>query len=96
MIFQNLVRTNPIKTLCIESKSDHFSADPYVRIIQVNPSGKVLRKKKTNTKEGGKEPIFNETLNFDLAPNQLESMNFVVMLSTKIDSPTEVTKRRRN
>ena len=44
---------------------------PYVRIVQMNMSGKVVKKKKTGFHDGTKEPIFNETLNFDVAHNQV-------------------------
>jgi hypothetical protein len=45
---------------------------PYVRIIQMNQAGKVVKKKKTACQEGTKEPVFNETLNFDVPPNQVK------------------------
>ena len=44
---------------------------PYIRIIQMNQSGKVVKKKKTVFQDGTKEPVFNETLNFDVSYNQV-------------------------
>ena len=60
-----------------------FFAEPFVQVLQLNPSGKVLRKKRTTTVSGVKEPLFNETLNFDLPPHHVEFMSFVVLLGTK-------------
>lgn len=54
---------------------------PYVRILQLNPSGRVVRKKKTGPKHGTKEPAFHETLNFELDPSQLDSVVFILLLS---------------
>jgi len=56
---------------------------PFVRIIQVNSNGKVVRKKKTQTVIASKEPEFNETLNFELSSHQIEYMSFVVMIISK-------------
>jgi hypothetical protein len=48
-----------------------FFSGPYIRIIQMNQSGKVVKKKKTVFQDGTKEPVFNETLNFDVSYNQV-------------------------
>jgi hypothetical protein len=37
----------------------------------MNQSGKVVKKKKTVFQDGTKEPVFNETLNFDVSYNQV-------------------------
>ena len=44
-------------------------------------NGKVIRKKKTAVKAGTAEPEYNEALHFDLQPQQVESMIFIVMIS---------------
>jgi hypothetical protein len=44
-------------------------------------NGKVIRKKKTAVKAGTVEPEFNETLHFDLQPQHVERMIFIVMIS---------------
>ena len=64
----------------------HFS-EPFVQILQINPSGKVLKKKRTSilsNETPTKDPNFNETLNFDLAPNHVEFMSFVVAVYSKL------------
>ena len=61
--------------------------EPFVQIIQVNPSGKVLKKKRTSIvldENPTKDPTFNETLNFDLAPNHVEFMSFIVSVYSKL------------
>ena len=61
--------------------------EPFVQIIQVNPSGKVLKKKRTSivlNENPTKDPTFNETLNFDLPPNHVEFMSFIVSVYSKL------------
>jgi len=41
------------------------------------------------TLEGTKEPVFNETLNFNLPPNQLDEVSFVILVSHKRQSFSE-------
>merc|ERR1712051_881537 len=56
-------------------------------IIKVNPSGKVLKKKRTSIvldESPTKDPTFNETLNFDLPPNHVEFMSFIVSVYSKL------------
>ena len=68
--------------------------EPFVQIIQVNPSGKVLKKKRTSIvldENPSKDPTFNETLNFDLPPNQVEFMSFIVSVYSKLPQ-VNVTK----
>ncbi len=38
---------------------------PYVRVLQLNPHGRVVKKKKTSARQGTKDPSFGETLTFD-------------------------------
>ena len=55
---------------------------PYVRILQVDSTnGKVVKKKKTRAKSGTRDPEFNETLNFDMAPDTLADVVFLVLVS---------------
>ena len=42
------------------------SPAPYVRVLQLGPTGRVVKKKKTGAQHGTREPHFNETLNFEL------------------------------
>ena len=41
----------------------------------------MVRKKKTGVKAGTRDPEFNETLNFDMAPDNLANVVFLVMVS---------------
>ncbi|TRY73108.1 hypothetical protein TCAL_15707 [Tigriopus californicus] len=77
----SIMKATNLKYEEIVSNLDDFV--PYVRILQLSASGKVVKKKKTSIRPGTKEPAFNETLNFDLNPNQLESTAFMVLLSHK-------------
>jgi hypothetical protein len=58
--------------------------DPYVRVVQLNGStGRSIKRKKTAFKHGTECPEFNETLTFDLTPNQLETTTFLVLLCSR-------------
>ena len=37
-----------------------------MRVLQLGPTGRVVKKKKTGAQHGTREPVFNETLNFEL------------------------------
>ena len=37
-----------------------------MRVLQLGPTGRVVKKKKTGAQHGTREPQFNETLNFEL------------------------------
>jgi len=63
--------------------------EPFVQILQVNPSGKVLRKKRSKPIQGSRDPLFNETLNFELAPNYVEFMSFVVEICCLVPQMSE-------
>jgi len=56
---------------------------PYVRVLQLNQSGRVVKKKKTSIRKGSKDPAFNETLTFDVPQSQLETAAFWVLVSHK-------------
>ena len=66
-------------------------AEPFVRVIQMSPSGKVLRKKRSQIQSGTKDPLFNETLNFEVSPTEVENMTFIVMLSTRLTSTNSMS-----
>jgi hypothetical protein len=52
-------------------------SDPYLRIMMFSQSGRLIKKKKTTVKVGTKDPVFNETLNFEVNM----SFNFQAFLS---------------
>lgn len=66
-----------------EEKNEDDTINPYVRILMFNQSGRLIKKKKTTVKINTKEPVFNETLNFELANNQLENCRFLVTVCLK-------------
>ena len=48
-----------------------FLSDPYLRIMMFSQSGRLVKKKKTTVKVNTKEPVFNETLNFEVITKKL-------------------------
>ena len=42
------------------------ASDPYLRIMMFSRSGRLVKKKKTTVKVNTKDPVFNETLNFEV------------------------------
>ena len=59
-------------------------AEPYVRVIQLHGfTGRAIKRKKTTFKQGTECPEFNETLTFDLYPNQLETTTFLLLLCSR-------------
>jgi len=71
--------------------------DPYLSIMMFNQSGRLVKKKKTTVKVSSKDPVFNETLNFEVsfqlvsasqilvqvAPGQLDISRFLITLCNK-------------
>lgn len=64
----------------------NFTAvDPYVRILMLNgKTGRRIKKKKTKTIPATAEPEFNETLTFDLPATQIDALQFLVILCSKV------------
>jgi hypothetical protein len=42
------------------------ASDPYLRIMMFSQSGRLVKKKKTTVKVNTNDPVFNETLNFEV------------------------------
>ena len=57
--------------------------DPYLRILMFNQSGRLVKKKKTTIQLNTKDPVFNETLNFEVSPHQLDSCRFLISLCSR-------------
>ena len=55
-----------------ESQSQSLLLDPYLRILMFNQSGRLVKKKKTTVAQSTKDPVFNETLNFEVSSHQLD------------------------
>lgn len=63
-----------------------FIADPYVRVLMLNgKTGKKMKKKKTKFLRAVAQPEFNEILTFDLAITQLDTVQFLVVLCSKVN-----------
>ena len=48
-----------------------------------NQAGRLVKKKKTIVQEDTKDPVFNETLNFEMTAAQLETARFLVAVFTR-------------
>jgi len=73
----SLIKVNNIK---LEKFTDEESINPYIRIMMFSQSGRLIKKKKTTVKVNTSEPVFNETLNFEVAPGHLDTSRFLVTL----------------
>ncbi|XP_023723264.1 synaptotagmin-5-like [Cryptotermes secundus] len=78
----SVIKAGNLKYLQIVDSIANFN--PYVRVVQLNGStGRSIKRKKTAFKHGTECPEFNETLTFDLNPNQLETTVFLVLLCSR-------------
>jgi synaptotagmin-1 len=53
--------------------------DPYVKVSLLQ-AGKRLKKKKTSTKKGELNPVFNEAISFDLSSELLDNVDLLVLV----------------
>lgn len=59
--------------------------NPYVRILMLNGrTGKKIKRQKTRCLLANTQPEFNETLTFDLLFNQLDNVQFLIVLCNKV------------
>lgn len=59
--------------------------NPYIRVLMLNGrTGKKMKKKKTKFLRATAQPEFNQTLTFDLSFNQLDTVQFLVILCSKV------------
>jgi len=75
----SLVKINNIKV----EKNNEEPINPYLRILMFNQSGRLVKKKKTTIQFNTKDPVFNETLNFEVSPHQLDSSRFLITLCSR-------------
>lgn len=75
----SLVKVNGIKV----EKNNEENLNPYLRILMFNQSGRLVKKKKTTVAQSTKDPVFNETLNFEVSSHQLDSARFLITLSSR-------------
>ena len=67
------------------NKSITFFIDPYVKILMLNgKTGRKMQKQKTKFLRGTTQPEFNETLTFDLPFHQLDTIQFLIILCSKV------------
>ncbi|KAK4324882.1 hypothetical protein Pmani_004532 [Petrolisthes manimaculis] len=77
-------------------KYDHVCTNlkdfcPYVRVLLIGGSGRVVKKKKTTWRSNTAAPIWNETLIFDLAQSQVDNMTFLLVVCTRPSLPVTAT-----
>ncbi|KAK2583704.1 hypothetical protein KPH14_009626 [Odynerus spinipes] len=79
----NVMKLRDLKVLRFVSSLNEFY--PYVRVVMLNgKTGKKLKKRKTRTLHAVAQPEFNETLTFDVTYNQLDSVQFLIVLCNKV------------
>jgi len=70
-------------------KEDKTNTDknlnPYVKLILFSGSGRLVKKKKSAVKWATKDPVFDETINFEAEPGQLENHTLMIILLSKPD-----------
>ncbi|XP_053971948.1 synaptotagmin-1-like [Hylaeus volcanicus] len=86
----NVMKVRDVKfTPAVSSLKDF---NPYVRVLMLNArTGQKIKKKKTKFVRASLQPELNETLTFDVTYNQLDIVQFLVVLCSKnlpADVPT--------
>ena len=57
---------HPITTICKKIVFRIYNLDPYVKMLMFNPSGRLVKKKKSSIKFDTKDPEFEETINVEV------------------------------
>ncbi|KAL0281180.1 UNVERIFIED_CONTAM: hypothetical protein PYX00_002243 [Menopon gallinae] len=78
----SIMKASCLKFLSVVQSVNEFN--PYVRVLMLNSQGKCIKKKKTSFKVADENPVFNETLAFDLPVSNLEHVVFLLVLCSKI------------
>ncbi|KAJ9593919.1 hypothetical protein L9F63_014633, partial [Diploptera punctata] len=93
----SIIKATNLKYLEIVDTIAEFN--PYVRVVQLNGStGRSVKRKKTGFKNATECPEFNETLTFDLNPNQLETTIILILICSRLvtmDSEEDVLPNKR-
>ncbi|XP_043289135.1 synaptotagmin-1-like isoform X2 [Venturia canescens] len=80
----NIMKLRDLKFIPSVKSLEEFN--PYVRVLMLNgKTGRKLKKKKTKFLRSTAQPEFNETLTFDLLHNQLDTVQFLIVLCSKIN-----------
>ncbi|XP_043495007.1 synaptotagmin-1-like isoform X1 [Polistes fuscatus] len=91
----NIMELRNIKALKFVPNLNEFY--PYVRVLMLNgKTGKKLKKRKTRTLHAVAQPEFNETLTFDVAYDQLDSVQFLIVLCSRVSLKNEPTSNNEN
>ncbi|KAG5345560.1 SYT1 protein, partial [Acromyrmex charruanus] len=79
----NIMKLRDIKFIPTGLSLNEFN--PYVKVLMLNgKTGKKMKKKKTKYLRTIAQPEFNETLTFNLAVTQLDTVQFLVVLCSKV------------
>ncbi|XP_018305945.1 synaptotagmin 20 isoform X2 [Mycetomoellerius zeteki] len=79
----NIMKLRDIKFIPTVLSLNEFN--PYVKVLMLNgKTGKKMKKKKTKYLRTIAQPEFNETLTFNLAVTQLDTVQFLVVLCSKV------------
>ncbi|XP_018340101.1 PREDICTED: synaptotagmin-B-like isoform X2 [Trachymyrmex septentrionalis] len=79
----NIMKLRDIKFTPTGLNLNEFN--PYVKVLMLNgKTGKKMKKKKTKYLRTIAQPEFNETLTFNLAVTQLDTVQFLVVLCSKV------------
>ncbi|CAD1474221.1 unnamed protein product, partial [Heterotrigona itama] len=79
----NVMKVRDVKFTPTVSSFKDFSF--YVRVLMLNGrTGQRMKKKKTKFVTANSQPEFNETLTFDVSYNQLDIVQFLVILSSRV------------
>ncbi|XP_070533617.1 synaptotagmin-1-like isoform X2 [Ptychodera flava] len=62
--------------------------DPYVKVILVH-NGKKVKRKKSSVQKGERNPIFNETMAFDIPMDEMDKITFIVSICNRHLSDTD-------
>lgn len=78
----NVMKLRDVKFTPAVSNLNHFN--PYVKVLMLNGrTGQKMKRRKTKFVCATSQPEFNETLTFDVTYNQLDIVQFLVILCSK-------------
>ncbi|XP_076043950.1 synaptotagmin-5-like isoform X2 [Oratosquilla oratoria] len=82
----SVIKATNLKFCSIVPDLEEFC--PYIRVLLISGSGRVLKKKKTTWRAATVNPIWNETLIFDLPHTQVEHVTFILAVCSRPLPPT--------
>lgn len=57
--------------------------NPYAKLMLFSQSGRLVKKKKSSVKYENKDPVFDETINFEAEPGQLDTHTLMIIILSK-------------